>query len=66
MMPQRLPVHVCAHVRAHVRVPSRARALTCALARGWLTSQTQLTSGERGSSGFLPAKRESLQPSGTV
>lgn len=62
MMPQRLPVHVC----AHVCVPSRVRALMCALAGGWLTSQTQLTSGERGTSGFLPAKRESLQPGGTV
>lgn len=51
------------------RVCSRVRALTRTLTRGLadlFTSQTQLTSGERGSPGFLPAKREPVQPDGTV
>lgn len=47
------------------RVCSRVRALTRTLTRGLadlFTSQTQLTSGERGSPGFLPAKREPDSP----
>lgn len=58
VMPQLLPVHMCAH----------AHALACALARGWLTSSPHSLSSpqRREISGFLLAKRETMQPGGTV
>lgn len=58
VMPQLLPVHICAH----------AHTLACALARGWLTSSPHSLSSPQGReiSGFLLAKRETMQPSGTV